>query len=105
MRLILDLKDSTISAVRRTEYGIIKNTIKDTVSFQFRIVNFPFSDWNVPLSSSYLEYISKTVPFALVSNDVLYLNERSLCITSKLLNFVSISKLKRLQNYIIHLKI
>ena len=53
--------------------------------FNFEIVNFPFLDRDVPRSSSYGVYISQLFCFARVCFNVVYLNNKNLFLTAKLL--------------------
>ena len=53
--------------------------------FDFDIVNFPFLDGDVPLSTSYRVYISQLIRFARVSSHVDDLNTRNKVLTAKLL--------------------
>ena len=50
-----------------------------------QIVNFPFSDGNVPRFTSYGVYISQLIRFARASSYVTYLNTRNKLLTRKLL--------------------
>ena len=52
-------------------YGFVKTKIYDKRDdFDFDIVNFPFLDGDVPLSTSYGVYISQLIRFARVSSHV-----------------------------------
>ena len=53
--------------------------------FDFEIVNFPFSDGDVPLITSYGVYISQLIPFAIASSYVADFNTRNKFLTQKLL--------------------
>ena len=53
--------------------------------FNFKIINFPFLDGDVPCSSSYGVYISQLSRFARVCSNVDNLNNRNLIWTAKLL--------------------
>ena len=54
--------------------------------FNFKIVNFPFLDGDVPRSPSYGVYISQLICFARVCSYVDDFNNRNLFLTAKLLN-------------------
>ncbi|MGH5019796.1 hypothetical protein ACRFGX_28735, partial [Klebsiella pneumoniae] len=69
------------------ENGIVTTKIYDKRDdFDFRIVNFPFLDGDVPRTTSYGVYISQLVRFSRACKHVEDFNERNLCITEKLLN-------------------
>ena len=53
--------------------------------FDFEIVNFPFSDGDVPRSTSYGVYISQLIRFAWASSYVADFNTRNKLLTQKLL--------------------
>ena len=53
--------------------------------FDFEIVNFPFSDGDVPRSTSYEVYISQLTRFARASSHVADFNTRNKLLTQKLL--------------------
>ena len=53
--------------------------------FDFDIVNFPFLDGDVPLSTSYGVYFSQLIRFARVSSHVDDFNRRNKVLTAKLL--------------------
>ena len=53
--------------------------------FDFEIVNFPFLDGGVPLSTSYGVYISQLICFARASSDVADFNTHNKLLTQKLL--------------------
>ena len=66
--------------------GFVKTKIYDKRDdFDFNIVNFPFLDGDVPLSTSYGVYISQFIRFARVSNHVDDFNTRNKVLTAKLL--------------------
>ena len=52
--------------------------------FNFKIVNFPFLDGDVPRSPSYGVYISQLIRFAIVCSNVDDTNNRNLFLTAKL---------------------
>ena len=54
-------------------------------NFNFKIVNFPFLDADVPRSPSYGLYISQHIRFARVCSNVDDFNNRNKFLTSKLL--------------------
>ena len=54
--------------------------------FDFKIVNFPFLDGDVPRAASYGVYISQLIRFARVSTHVTDFNTRNKLLTAKLLN-------------------
>ena len=54
--------------------------------FDFKIVNFPFLDGDVPLAASYGVYILQLIRFARVSSHVTDFNIRNKLLTAKLLN-------------------
>ena len=54
--------------------------------FDFKIVNFPFLDGDVPRAASYGVYISQLIRFARVSSHVTDFNTRNKLLTAKLLN-------------------
>ena len=51
----------------------------------FDVVNFPFLDGDVPLSTSYGVYISQLIRFARVSSHVADFNTRNKYLTAKLI--------------------
>ena len=53
--------------------------------FDFEIVNFPFSDGDVPCPTSYGVYISQLIRFARTSSYVADFNTRNKLLTQKLL--------------------
>ena len=53
--------------------------------FDFEIVNFPFLDGDVPRSPSYGVYILQLIRFARVCSNIDDFNNRTLCLTAKLL--------------------
>ena len=53
--------------------------------FEFEIFNFPFSDGNVPRSTSYGVYISQHIRFARASSYVTALSARNKLLAQKLL--------------------
>ena len=53
--------------------------------FDFKIVNFPFLDGDVPRSTSYGVYITQLIPFARASSYVADFNTRNKFLTQKLL--------------------
>ena len=58
-------------------HGIVSSKIYDKRNdIDFEIVNFPFLDGNVPLSSSYGAYVSQLIRFARVSSNVDCFNNR-----------------------------
>ena len=61
---------------------MVQNTFDD---FDFDIVNFPFLDGDVHLSTSYGIYISQIIRFARVSSHVVDSNARNKSLTAKLL--------------------
>ena len=64
---------------------IVSTKIYDTSDdFDFEIVNFPFSDGDVPRSTSYGVYISQLIHFARASAYVADFNTRNKLITKKL---------------------
>ena len=69
----------------------ISNEIVSTIiydkrdDFHFEIVNFPFSDGEVPRSTSYGVYISHLIRFARASSYITDLNTRNKLLTQKLL--------------------
>ena len=66
--------------------GIVSSKIYDKWDdFNFKIVNFPFLDGDVPCSSSYGVYISQLIRFAGVCSNVVDFNNRNLFLTAKLL--------------------
>ena len=59
--------------------GIASSKIYDKQDdFNFEIVNFPFLDGDVPLSTSYGVYISRLIRFARVCSNVDDFNNRNL---------------------------
>ena len=65
--------------------GMVSSKIYDKRDdFNFKIVNFPFLDGDVPCSPSYGVYISQLIRFARVCSYVNDLNNRSLFFTAKL---------------------
>ena len=54
--------------------------------FDFKVVNFPFLDGDVPRAASYGVYISQLIRFARVSDHVTDFNTRNKLLTAKLLN-------------------
>ena len=66
--------------------GFVSSKIYDKRDdFDFDIVNFPFSDGDVPRRASYGVYISQLIRFARVCNHVTDFNARNKCLTAKLL--------------------
>ena len=66
--------------------GIVSSKTYDKRDdFNFKIVNFPFLDGDVPRVPSYGVYISLLVPFARVCSNVDDFNNRNLILTAKLL--------------------
>ena len=67
--------------------GFVKTKIYDKRDdfFGFDIVNFPFLDGDVPLSTSYGVYISQPIRFARVSSHIDNFNTRNKVLTAKLL--------------------
>ena len=66
--------------------GIVSSKIYDKRNdFNFKIVNFPFFDGDVPRSPSYGVYISQFIHFARVCSNVDDFNNRNLFSTAKLL--------------------
>ena len=66
--------------------GFISSNIYDKRDdFDFDIVNFPFSDGDVPRRPSYGVYISQLIRFARVCNHVEDFDARNKCLTAKLL--------------------
>ena len=66
--------------------GFVSSKIYDKRDdFDFDIVNFPFSDGDVPRSTSYGVYISQLIRFARVSSHVVDFNARNKSLTAKLL--------------------
>ena len=66
--------------------GIVSSKIYDKWDdFNFKIVNFPFLDGDVPCSPSYGLYISQVIHFARVCSNVDDFNNRNLSLTAKLL--------------------
>ena len=66
--------------------GIVSSKICDKRDFfNFKIVNFPFLDGNVPRSPSYGVYISQLIRFARVCPNYDDFNNRDLILTAKLL--------------------
>ena len=53
--------------------------------FDFEIVDFPFSDGDIPRSTSYGVYISQLISFARASNHVADFNTRHKLLSQKLL--------------------
>ena len=69
--------------------GIVSSKIYDKRDdFNFKIVNFPFLDGDVPRSPSYGVYISQLISFARVCSNVDDFNNRNLFLTAKLLSKV-----------------
>ena len=65
--------------------GIVSSKIYDRQDdFNFEIVNFPFSDGDVPRSHSYGVYNSQLIRFARVCSNVDDFNSRNLFLTAKL---------------------
>ena len=54
-------------------------------NFDFKIVNFPFLDGDIPRATSYGVYISQLIRFAKASSDVADFNTRNKLLTAKLL--------------------
>ena len=66
--------------------GIVSSIIHDKRYYlNFRKVNFPFLDGDVPRSPSYGVYISQLIRLAKVCSNVDDLNNRNLFLTAKLL--------------------
>ena len=66
--------------------GFVSSKLYDKCDdFDFDIVNFPFSDGDVPRSTSYGVYISQLIRFARVSSHVANFNARNESLTAKLL--------------------
>ena len=66
--------------------GFVSSKIYDKRDeFDFDIVNFPFLDGDVILSTSYGVYISQLIRFARVSSHVVDFNARNKSLTAKLL--------------------
>ena len=66
--------------------GFVSSKIYDKRDdFDFDIVNFPFLDGDVPISTSYGVYISQLIRFARVSSHVVDFNARNKSLTAKLL--------------------
>ena len=66
--------------------GFVSSKIYDRRDdFDFDIVNFSFSDGDVPLRPSYGVYFSQLIRFARVCSHVDDLNTRNKCLTAKLL--------------------
>ena len=66
--------------------GVVSSKIYDKRdAFDFDIVNFPFSDGDVPRHPSYGVYISQLIRFACVCSHVEDINARNKCLTAKLL--------------------
>ena len=68
--------------------GFVCSSIKKTAMTDFDldiIVNFPFSDGDVPRRASYGVYISQLIRFASVCNRVSDFNARNICLSAKLL--------------------
>ena len=64
--------------------GIVSSKIYDRQDdFNFRIVNSPFLDGDVPHSPSYGVYISKLIRFERVCSNVDDFNKRNLLLTAK----------------------
>ena len=69
------------------ENGVVQSKIYDKRDdFNFKIVNFPHLDGDVPKATSYGVYISQLIRFARACSSVDDFNERNLLITKKLLN-------------------
>ena len=70
----------------QTSNDIVSNTIYDKRDdFDFKIVNFPFLDGDVPRSTSYGVFISQLIRFARASSHVTDFNTRNKLLTQKLL--------------------
>ena len=70
----------------QTSNDIVSNNIYDKRDdFDFKIVNFPFLDGDVPRSTSYGVYISQLIRFARESSHITDFNTRNKLITQKLL--------------------
>ena len=66
--------------------GIVSSKIYDKRDdFNFKRVNFPFLDGDVPCSPSYVVYISQVIRFARLCSNVDNFNNRNLSLTAKLL--------------------
>ena len=66
--------------------GIVSSKLYDKRDdFNFKIVNFPFLDGDVPCSPSYGVYISQLLCFARVCSNVDDLNNKNLFLIAKLL--------------------
>ena len=66
--------------------GFVSSKIYDKRDdFDFDIVNFPFSDGDVPRRPSYGVYISQVIRFARVCSHIEDFNARNECLTAKLL--------------------
>ena len=69
------------------ENGVIHSKIYDKRDdFNFKIVNFPHLDGDVPKATSYGVYISQLIRFARACSSVADFHERNLLLTKKLLN-------------------
>ena len=69
-----------------TNIDIVSTKINDKRDdFDFEIVNFPFLDGDVPLSTSYGVYISQLIRFARASSHVDDFNTRNKLLTHELL--------------------
>ena len=64
--------------------GFVSSKIYDKRD-EFDIVNFPFSDGDIPRSTTYGVYISQPIRFARVSSHVADFNARNKSLTAKLL--------------------
>ena len=70
----------------QTSNDIVSNRIYDKRDdFDFKIVNFPFLDGDVPRSTSYGVFISQLIRFARASSHVTDFNTRNKLLTQKLL--------------------
>ena len=80
-------KDKSIAKIQLPELnGIVLSKIYDKWdAFNFKIVNFPFLDGDVPRSPSYGVYISQLIRFARVCSNIDDLDSRNLFLTAKLL--------------------
>ena len=90
----LQLNKAITSDTEATFLDLLLSISNDTVStkiydkrddFDFEIVNFPFLDGGVPLSTSYGVYISQLIRFARASSYVADFNTRNKLLTHKLL--------------------
>ena len=90
----LEIKDTTESNVS-TSYLDLQLTIDDTTlhtkiydkrdDFNFKIVNFPFLDGNIPASPAYGVFISQLVRYARGSSKYIDFCNRATLLTSRLL--------------------